>query len=104
MFRYAIKLLVFFLPLLLLLAFVEYKARQSSVPNNYTAKRAIIEQNIGTTQVFISGSSHAYYGILAKRLGVGPVPHVVFSDGSKNLGYLASADLGKRLSTVKPAF
>lgn len=41
---------------------------------------------------------------LAKRLGVGPVPHVVFSDGTKNLGYLASADLGKRLSTVKPAF
>ena len=41
---------------------------------------------------------------LAKRLGVGPVPHVVFSDGSKNLGYLASADLGKRLLTVKPTF
>lgn len=41
---------------------------------------------------------------LAKRLGVGPVPHVVFSDGTKNLGYLASADLGKRLLTVKPAF
>lgn len=41
---------------------------------------------------------------LAKRLGVGPVPHVVFSDGTKNLGYLASADLVKRLLTVKPAF
>ena len=41
---------------------------------------------------------------LAKRLSVGPVPHVVFSDGTKNLGYLASADLGKRLLTVKPTF
>ncbi len=41
---------------------------------------------------------------LAKRLGVGPVPHVVFSDGTKNLGYLASADLGKRLLTVKVVF
>ena len=41
---------------------------------------------------------------LAKRLGVGPVPHIVFSDGAKNVGYLASADLGKRLLTVKPTF
>ena len=41
---------------------------------------------------------------LAKRLGVGPVPHVVFSDGTKNLGYLAPTDLAKRLSTVKPVF
>jgi thiol:disulfide interchange protein DsbC len=41
---------------------------------------------------------------LAKRLGVGPVPHVVFSDGTKNLGYLAAADLGKRMTDVKPAF
>ena len=41
---------------------------------------------------------------LASRLGVGPVPHVVFSDGTKNLGYLATADLGKRMLTVKPTF
>jgi thiol:disulfide interchange protein DsbC len=41
---------------------------------------------------------------LAKRLGVGPVPHVVFADGSKNLGYLASADLTKRLATTKATF
>jgi hypothetical protein len=79
MFRYAIKLLVFFLPLLLLLAFVEYKARLSSVPNNYTAKRAIIEEKISTTQVFVSGSSHAYYGILAKRLGVPAINLAYFS-------------------------
>jgi len=41
---------------------------------------------------------------LAKRLGVGPVPHIVFSDGTKNLGYLAAADLSKRLVTVKQVF
>lgn len=41
---------------------------------------------------------------LAKRLGVGPVPHVVFADGSKNLGYLASADLTQRLSAIKATF
>ncbi len=41
---------------------------------------------------------------LAKRLGVGPVPHVVFSDGTKNLGYLAATDLGKRIADVKPVF
>lgn len=41
---------------------------------------------------------------LAKRLGVGPVPHVVFADGSKNLGYLASADLTQRLSGIKATF
>ena len=77
--RYAIKLFIFFLPVLLLLAFVEYKARQSSVPNNYTAKRAIVEKNITTTQVFVSGSSHAYYGILAKRLGVPAINLAYFS-------------------------
>ena len=41
---------------------------------------------------------------LAKRLGVGPVPHIVFNDGAKNVGYLASAALGNRLLTVKPTF
>ena len=41
---------------------------------------------------------------LAKRLGVGPVPHVVFADGSKNVGYMPSADLGKKLGTVKATF
>ena len=79
MFKYGFKLLIFFLPLLLLTAFVEYKVRQSSVPNNYTAKRAIVEKNIGTTQVFVSGSSHAYYGILAKRLGVPAINLAYFS-------------------------
>ena len=41
---------------------------------------------------------------LAKKLGVGPVPHIVFSDGAKNVGYLASAPLAARLVTVKPTF
>lgn len=41
---------------------------------------------------------------LAKRLGVGPVPHVVFADGSKNVGYMPSDDLGKKLATVKATF
>lgn len=77
--KYALKVLIFFLPVLLLLAFVDYKARNSSVPNNYTAKRAIIENNIGTTQVFVSGSSHAYYGVLAKRLGVRAINLAYFS-------------------------
>ena len=43
-------------------------------------------------------------GLIAKRLGVGPVPHVVFADGSKNVGYMPSADLGKKLGTVKATF
>jgi Protein of unknown function (DUF1574) len=79
MFKYGFKLLIFFLPLMLLAAFVEYRVRTFSVPNNYTAKRAIVEKNIGTTQVFISGSSHAYYGILAKRLGVPAINLAYFS-------------------------
>lgn len=41
---------------------------------------------------------------LAKKLGVGPVPHVVFADGSKNVGYLASNDMTSRLTSVKPTF
>jgi len=41
---------------------------------------------------------------LAKKLGVGPVPHVVFADGSKNVGYLGSNDLNTRLTTVKATF
>jgi thiol:disulfide interchange protein DsbC len=41
---------------------------------------------------------------LAKRLGVAPVPHVLFSDGTKNMGYLSAGDLNARLATVKPVF
>jgi thiol:disulfide interchange protein DsbC len=41
---------------------------------------------------------------LAKKLGVGPVPHVVFADGSKNVGYLGAPDLTTRLAGVKPVF
>jgi thiol:disulfide interchange protein DsbC len=41
---------------------------------------------------------------LAKQLGVGPVPHIVFQDGTKQVGYLAAADLETRLKKTQASY
>lgn len=68
MLRFAVKLAIFMLPLLVLFAAVEYKAR--AIPSNFAVKRELLEQNIKRVQVFIAGSSHAYYAVKPKLLGV----------------------------------
>ena len=100
MFKFGLKVLAFLFPPLLLLAVVEYRAHQFPVPNNYTVKRAIIERNIGSTQIIVSGSSHAYYGIKAKMLGVPAVNIAYFSqdlyyDTRITLKYLPQATQAK---------
>lgn len=49
------------------MVFVDYKARL--IPSNYAIKRAALENNVETAQIFITGSSHAYYGIKPDLLG-----------------------------------
>lgn len=79
MFKLGFKLLILFLPLLFLLAVIEYKARLFPVPNNYIVKRAIVDQKIGDAQIIISGSSHTYYGVKANMLGVPAINIAYFS-------------------------
>lgn len=67
MLRFVFKTLLFLSPLLLLMAAAEYKAR--SLTSNFAVKRAKLEQNLDRAQVFVAGSSHAYYGIKPLLLG-----------------------------------
>jgi len=67
MLRFASKLIIFFLPILLVLALVEH--RLTRIPTGYETKRIYLEQNIDKAQVIITGSSHAYYGIKPQMLG-----------------------------------
>lgn len=82
MFKYILKALLFFSPLLILLAVTEYKAR--TMPNNFAVKHEITEQNIDRAEIIIAGSSHAYLGIEPKMLGV---PAVSIAYAGQDLYY-----------------
>ncbi|MGB7923609.1 MAG: hypothetical protein WCF57_10225 [Pyrinomonadaceae bacterium] len=59
--RFFIKGLIFALPLVLLLSFVEY--RLSKIPNGYNTKKTFLERRLSQYEVLITGSSHAFTGI-----------------------------------------
>jgi hypothetical protein len=59
--RLSIRLACFILPILLLLAGLEYLQRQ--LPNNYTHKRAQLEAQLDQWETLILGSSHSYLGV-----------------------------------------
>lgn len=75
MLRFAVRIILFISPLLLLIGVVERQA--NSVPSNYAIKRAKLEQNIESAKVIITGSSHAYYGIKPALLGV-PATNIAY--------------------------
>jgi hypothetical protein len=60
------RLLLFCLPLLLVWAALEYRARQ--VPNSYSIKRRQVESLANDIDTLIIGSSSGYYGIVPRRL------------------------------------
>lgn len=67
MLKFALKVLLFIIPLLILFAALEYNAR--SLPSNFEIKREILEQNLDRAEIIVAGSSHTYLGINPKSLG-----------------------------------
>jgi hypothetical protein len=59
------KLVLFALPLLVLLGYVEVRLR--GVPSYYAIKRACLEQQLGSVEVLVLGSSHAHTGVDPSR-------------------------------------
>lgn len=66
--KFIFKALLFFLPLGILLAATEHKAR--SLSSDFAVKREKLEQNIDRAEVIVAGSSHAYYAVKPGLLGV----------------------------------
>jgi hypothetical protein len=64
--RLAVRLLLFSLPILLVCAALEFRARQ--VPNSYSVKRRQVELLANDIDTLIIGSSSGYYGIVPKHL------------------------------------
>jgi hypothetical protein len=56
--KYALRLIIFLLPLVSLFGMLEYKL--SLIPNSYSYKKQLIEKNAGKIQILVLGSSHAY--------------------------------------------
>lgn len=55
------KVILFALPILFFVFFVEYIARQ--IPNNYSYKNEYLSKNAENVELLILGSSHSFYGI-----------------------------------------
>lgn len=66
--RFLLKLLLFLAPIVLALGLVEYGL--SRLQTGYGTKRRLLEQNIGEARVLVTGSSHAYYAVQPRLLGV----------------------------------
>ena len=66
--RFIIKLLALGLPFVLFLG--AYQFMLSSVhPDEYSAKKDLLERRAHEVEVLVMGSSHAYYGIMPDELG-----------------------------------
>jgi len=59
--QFNIKSLFFIIPIIILGVLFEFLLRV--IPNDYTYKRAYLEQNKNQIETLIFGSSHAYYGL-----------------------------------------
>lgn len=67
MIKFAIKVLLFFTPLLILLAVTEYNAL--SMTHDFALRRKILENNLDRAEIVVTGSSHAEYAVKPKLLG-----------------------------------
>lgn len=65
--RFLIILLVFFIPILCVLAGLEYLVRQT--PNEYRYKAEWMKKNADRVETLILGTSHSFYGISPSYLG-----------------------------------
>lgn len=65
--KFLITLLVFFIPVLCVLAGLEYMVRKA--PNEYQYKAQWMEKNADRVETLILGTSHAFYGINPSYLG-----------------------------------
>lgn len=80
--RLALKILLLVLPFALVLAFAEYELRR--MPNSYSAIRELLERELPTAEVLITGSSHAQSGVDARLLSAEAVN---LGMGSQSLYY-----------------
>ena len=65
--KFLIILLAFFIPVLCVLAGLEYMVRKA--PNEYQYKAQWMEKNADRVETLILGTSHAFYGINPSYLG-----------------------------------
>lgn len=65
--KFLITLLAFFIPVLCVLAWLEYLVRKA--PNEYQYKAEWMEKNASRVETLILGTSHAFYGINPSYLG-----------------------------------
>ena len=65
--KFLITILAFFIPVLFVLAGLEYMVRK--VPNEYQYKAEWMEKNADRVETLILGTSHAFYGINPSYLG-----------------------------------
>lgn len=65
--KFLITLIAFFIPVLCVLAGLEYLVRKA--PNEYQYKAEWMEKNAGRVEALILGTSHAFYGINPSYLG-----------------------------------
>jgi hypothetical protein len=59
--RFTKKIVLFFIPLLLLLGMTEYALR--AIPNDYRYKKEYLDEHSEEIQTLILGSSHTFYGL-----------------------------------------
>ncbi|OEU60442.1 MAG: hypothetical protein BAW33_00165 [Desulfobacterales bacterium C00003104] len=59
--QFVLKIILFALPILFFVFFVEYIARQ--IPNDYSYKNEYLSKNAENIEILVLGSSHSFYGI-----------------------------------------
>src|SRR5690606_14956820 len=61
------QLLIFSIPILLSLLFLEVFVRQ--IPNDYSYKRDYLDKNANLVETLFLGNSHIYFGINPEHMG-----------------------------------
>lgn len=88
-----LKIFYFFLPIILLLGFVEYQLRSHHFTSSYAAKKYYLEQQLDSIETLILGSSESFNGIdpkyfSSKTFNLANVSQTLFYDKALTLKYV----------------
>ncbi len=88
-----LKIFYFFLPIILLLGFVEYQLRSHHFTSSYAAKKYYVEQQLDSIETLILGSSESFNGIdptyfSTTTFNLANVSQTLFYDKALTLKYL----------------
>ncbi len=89
-----LKVFYFFLPILLLLGFLEYQLRNHHFASSYAAKKYFLEQQLDSVETLVLGSSESFNGInptyiSSKTFNLANVSQTLFYDKALTLKYAA---------------